>query len=333
MPGPERSRRRRGSALIVAVWTLSILSLLAVGAGYKTWLELKLTSIELDRIKEERLVLAAVQLARQVLPKDFEKPATLKDPWADNAALFKEVRLDEGTFSVVRRGPSDDPGGTAVYGLEDESGRLNLNTASLSQLEALLGEDGQDAAQAIIDWRQTPSDPQALSDIDSFYADLPRPYPCKHAAFESVAELRLVRAITPERYRRLRPWVTVHGRRVNINTAPRAVLLALGLSSDLTDKIVAYRDSAQAGDADPGDGVFTSAARISQNLDATPEENAQLNAVLPQLGVTSRDFRLHLEVWPGERPVAERRPVSYEIVLEYLTVGQWAVKQVSRAAR
>jgi len=316
--------------LIVAVWTLAILSLLAIGAGYNAWLEMKLTSLELDRMKEERLALAAIQLARSVLPKDLDKPATLKDPWADNETLFKEVRLAEGTFSVVRAVSTDGPEQTAAYGLEDESGRVNLNKATKAALQNLLGDGAGDAAQSIVDWRQKTSDAQQSATIDAFYAALPHPYPCKHAAYESVGELLLVRGMSPERYRKLRPWVTVYGDHVNVNTASRQVLTALGLSATLVDKIMSYRQSAGSGAGAQASGVFESVAEIPSDLSLTGDENAQLGAALPLLGVGSRDFRLHLEVWPGDRPIAERRPAKYEVVLEFLTKGQWTIKQFSR---
>ena len=316
--------------LIVAVWTISILSLLAIGAGYHAWLEMKLTSLELDRMKEQRLVLAAVELARGVLPDDLGKPITLKDPWADNATLFKEVRLDEGTFSVVRRVFPDDPDATTAYGLEDESGRISLNKAPKAALQALMGDDSDDAAQSILDWRQAIADDQRRKEVDSFYAELPHPYPCKHAPFESIDELLLVRGVDQARFARLRPWVTVFADRVNVNTAPKTVLTALGLSDDLADKIVEYRRSADAEDARPGAGVFANVSQITQNLETSLEDNAQLAAIQPLLGVGSRAFRLHVEVWPGDRPIAARRPARYEVVLEFKGSGEWAIKEAAR---
>ena len=71
---------RRGSMLIVALWTVSILSLLAAAAGVRAWLEIRLARGQIDRMREERLVAAAATLARRVLPTDEKAPATLKDP-------------------------------------------------------------------------------------------------------------------------------------------------------------------------------------------------------------------------------------------------------------
>lgn len=288
----------------MVVWTLSILSMLAVGAGYQAWLEMRLTSLQLDHIKEDRLILAAVETAKQGLPADLKAPVAAGGPWA---RAVDGAKLDEGTFS---------------YTVEDEAGRIGLNAASLAELQTLMNDDSPDAAQAILDWRQAASTDSARgASVDSFYASLPNPYPCKHAPFESLAELNLVQGMTPDRYGKLRARLTVFGDKININTASAAALAALGLGSSLVDKIVRFREDG---------GTFDATASISQKLgDLTPEENSRLDAAAASLGVGSRDFRLHLAVWPGDRPVAGRAPDRFEVVLEYLRKGEWTIKDIS----
>jgi type II secretory pathway component PulK len=146
-----------------------------------------------------------------------------------------------------------------------------------------------------------------------------------------VGELLLVQGMTPERYAKLRPWVTVYSKRVNINTAPRQTLLALGMSASLADKVIAYRRGPDGLEGTSDDGVFTSVSSLSQNLDLTPDESSQLAAAAPLLDVSSRAFRMHLAVWPGDRPIEGRAPASYDIVLEFRKHGQWTIKHFSRA--
>lgn len=307
--------RSRGSVLLLTVWTLSILSLLAVGASYYVWIEAKLTSIELDRIKEERLVQAAAELARQFLPTDLEKAVTLKDSWA-RADDFQKIVLDEGVVSLV---------------IEDESGRVNLNSVQASALQSLLEDDDSDGAQAIVAWRQDTSDSAQKQSIDNFYASRPVPYPCKHAPFESVSELRLVAGMTPERYRKLSRWVTVFPQRININTASREVLSAIGLGASLADKIIAYRRGPDGIEGTQDDGIFSNVAEIEQDLpNLSSEEAGHLAAAAPLLNVSSRDFRMRVEVWPGGRITSGKPPIKYDVVLEFLTKGKWTIKQYSR---
>ena len=309
--------------LIVALWTVSILSLLAAAAGVRAWLEIRLARGQIDRMREERLVAAAATLARRVLPTDEKAPATLKDPWADDAALFKDVRLAEGTFSVVKPGSGGADGAGAVYGLEDESDRVNLNAAGADALRSLLPDADPEVPAAVARWRQASAPPLSTADDDDYYSSLPHPYPRKRSDYESVEELLLVRGMTPELYAALAPLVTVYSRSVNVNTATPRTLAALGVGPSLAGKIMAFR--AGAG------GTFSSAAALSQSLSLTPQESAQLAAAAPFLGVGSRAFRMDVEVWPGDAAERGRSPSRYEVVLQFLTQGQWIIKHCSRA--
>ena len=320
-----------GSTLVVVLWALSILMLLSLGAAHHVWLEIKLAELQLNRLKEKRLALAAVELAKTALPSDLNNPMTLKDPWAQDEALFKNVRLDEGTFSVVYFRADDGLDPVPVYGLEDESARLNLNTAAPEALEALIGTENSGVAQSIVDWRQLPLQNSQSSAVDDFYASLPNPYPCKHAAFESLEELFLVKGMTPALYKSLGSQVTVYARRVNINTATPETLSALGFGSSLIEKVVRYRQGPDGMLGTSDDGVFANVASLGQNLpNLSPEESSQIAAAAPLLSVESHDVRMHVDVWPGNQAEAGRNPAHYEIVLESELGGQWFIKHFSR---
>ena len=71
-----------------------------------------------------------------------------------------------------------------------------------------------------------------------------------------MAELELIRGVTPQVYGVLKNFLTVYGSgRVNINTAAPPVLLALGLRPELVDQIVAVRNGPDK-IAATGDDVF-----------------------------------------------------------------------------
>ena len=313
---------RRGSMLIVALWTVSILSLLAAAAGVRAWLEIRLVRGQIDRMREERLVAAAAALARRVLPPDGKSVATLKDPWADDAALFRDVRLEEGTFSIVKPGSGGADGAKTVYGLEDDGDRVNLNTVGADALRSLMPDADPEVPAAVARWRQASAPALSTADDDDYYSSLPHPYPRKRADYESVEELLLVRGMTPELYAALASLVTVYSRRVNINTATPRTLAALGLGPSLVGKILAFR---------AGAGTFAEVSAISQNLSLTPQESAQLAAAAPFLATGSQAFRMDVEVWPGDAAERGRPPARYEVVLQFLTRGRWIIKHCSRA--
>jgi DNA uptake protein ComE-like DNA-binding protein len=135
--------------------------------------------------------------------------------------------------------------------IEDESARLNLNTATSDMLVALPGMT-EEIADAILDWRDDDDEPGPLGAESDYYLSLPSPYEAANGPFETVDELRLVKGVDAVLFDGdgtaanpgLRNLVTVRsgernvdreGRpRLNINTADPGQL-AVRLGDILTD--------------------------------------------------------------------------------------------------
>jgi len=102
---------------------------------------------------------------------------------------------------------------------------------------------------------------------DAYYLGLDDPYPAKKTNFELLDEMLLLKGMTPAVYEQLIPYVTIYGNGlVNINTAPRPVLLALGLSEDLVSKILYVRRGADGEEATGDDFVFSAPYNIVVHL-------------------------------------------------------------------
>jgi type II secretory pathway component PulK len=133
------------------------------------------------------------------------------------------------------------PGFTVSAIVGDESGRLNVNTATREMLLRLPGMTEQ-GADSILDWRDADDDPRPQGAESDYYLSLPSPYEAANGPFETIDELRLVRGIDKnmfegdgtQEFPSLRNLVTVRsgeqnvdgqGRpRLNINTASREQL-------------------------------------------------------------------------------------------------------------
>ena len=97
----------------------------------------------------------------------------------------------------------------------DESALINLNTASVDVLKRLPGMD-EELADKLVNSGLRP--------------------------FNSINEVLLVKDISKDKFLLFKNLVTVYGSgRININTAPRAVLVALGLDEELVDAILRFR--------------------------------------------------------------------------------------------
>lgn len=110
-----------------------------------------------------------------------------------------------GRFSIVAGVSTDVSAKTLRFGLQDESGKLNLNTLLTSQLEEadarklLLGIPNmtEEIADAILDWIDTDLQPRSLGAEDEYYLSLSPPYEPANGPFSSLEDLLLVKGVTP----------------------------------------------------------------------------------------------------------------------------------------
>jgi general secretion pathway protein K len=110
--------------------------------------------------------------------------------------------------------------------VQDELGRIDLNAADGSLLNQLLrsvGESQTDAdtlTDTILDWRDGGTGLSRLhGKSDDSYANAGLAYRPRHAAFQSVDELKLVFGMTPSLFARIRPALTVYSHQPAIDTA------------------------------------------------------------------------------------------------------------------
>ena len=303
---PNRSSER-GSILLLVVWTVTLLSLFAVSVASHASFALGLTERLSDRLRASYVARGAAQYAAAALEADDSAPDGFVEAWSDSPGWFLDHPLGGGTFRIRAEEPW--PNGQPRYGLTDEDRYLNLNTAPrevLRRLFQLAGglreEEASGLAAAVEDWRDEDDTAVSGGAEGSYYRGLENAYDCKDGPFESVEELRLVRGVSPELYRRLEPHLTVYGSgRLNVNTAGRTALLALGLSELGADGVVFYRAGEDNVEGTGDDRRLSSAAALaSEWAPYVPAEDlARLTPAINAgvLGVTSGAFRLLIEAW------------------------------------
>jgi general secretion pathway protein K len=156
----------------------------------------------------------------------------------------------------------DSGNGTVTIRIEEESGKLNLNTATnpkgtqneYSLMVARLLKNLQlspDLLDVLMDWVDDDDTPKPGGAETSYYMTLKTPYRAKNARLETFEELALLKGYTPKILTTLRPLVTVYGgsdnaefaTKINVNTAPKEVLAALDdkMSDDLVNRIIDHR--------------------------------------------------------------------------------------------
>jgi hypothetical protein len=105
------------------------------------------------------------------------------------------VVVGRGAFWILRPGDEDR---MYTFGIQDEGGKLNLNTATVDML-ARLPNITADLPESIADWCDSSSEsPRPGGAKSEYYLTLPDPYECKNGPMETVEELLWVKGATVE---------------------------------------------------------------------------------------------------------------------------------------
>lgn len=264
-------RNARGSFLILTSWLLALLALLALGVSFRGHLAVRMAAYALDVLHAQQAAHAGLARALEVLADDTNPFDALNESWAANEAAFRDqvVWAERTRCDVAYEVPSTSGAAQTVYGVQDEQSRLHLNTASADMLARLPLMDA-DVAQAIVAFRDAAAQPAE----DAHYQRLTPPYRTKRAPFDTLAELRLVRGMTPARFQIVLRYGTVYpteGAPVNLNTASDIVLVALGLSPRLVEDLLRHRAGADGLTGTSDDGVW-----VQPTID--PDEWPGMNA-------------------------------------------------------
>ena len=228
----------QGFALVIVLWVVALLSIVATSLAFSIRTE---TTLAHDLVAQAQArALAEAGVYRGIL--ELYNPDQLRR-WRRDGRPYR--------FRF---------GGTPItVSLQDEAGKIDLNSAQRDLLDTLLRASGiederNDALlDAIEDWR----DPDSLRRLngaeDQEYEAAGRTHGAKNATFNTVEELQQVLGMTPRLFKRLRPALTVHSHSAGIDdkVAPPEVLRALLLSGedrDLEEVLARRRDNA----AEPG---------------------------------------------------------------------------------
>ena len=309
----QEKLKRRGSIIVLSLWTLLFLSILALFSGFITHQEILLAKKVEIRNKSYELVYAGALILLDVVTNLFKKQVTgvkvdsWGDFWANNPNLFKEIKLEEGVVSVYHN-HWDNFKRQRVrwYGLDDEESKININYVSKDVLQRLfslvVGKDKECSklVGAIIDWRDkddflSNSKSKLSERVD--YINSGYTYTPKNAPFKSIEELLLVKGMTEEIFMKIKDYITVFGSgRVNINTASREVLLSVGLMNSLVEKIIRFRCGGDMIEGNENDNVFSSLSTVISQLllyyDISNYEKNRLQKAIDSgiLGVSSTTF-------------------------------------------
>jgi DNA uptake protein ComE-like DNA-binding protein len=215
--GVKTSAPRRGGFVIVAV--LMVVTVLSLAAyQYSSLMDAEVMAADRIRKTAESRAAAdsAIHYVMGYLADQNAFTGTLNSNPFDNPTSFQGVLVNQGPgpkstcrFSIITpdyRQDSSVGSLPLVYGLTDESGKLNINALFALDSSGKVLHDAlmklpnmtDDIAWSIVAWvNPDPSSNQGGGAESDYYSTLPNPYQCKNGPLDSIEELLLVKGVTP----------------------------------------------------------------------------------------------------------------------------------------
>jgi len=249
---------QRGVALVITLVIVTILVTLLVELTYSTQVNLRIASTYRDGMKAYYIAKSGVELAMAVLQRDYEEDR--RDVSEGKEAVQQDnlgelwANLGEAVAAAEVMEPDLFGGGRLLLKVVDEDRKINANLADQDPTSSILdrlfaqGGIGTDFKSAIADWideDEEVTDPGGGE--TRYYEGLEPSYPCKNGEMDTISELRMIRGGVEALDKTFdafqgeteaggsRKWtveellsaVPGRGAKININTAPGPVIMAL----------------------------------------------------------------------------------------------------------
>lgn len=202
-----RRNNRNGSALIAALWTIALLSMLVMSFAVDANLEAKIVSYIRLKRQADYLIKSGVPIAELVMEKqasasgnETNEQAT-RDRWLEPA-----VSLKRGQKAVLDVNDEVFNGGTIHIEIEPEPSRWNINKMGSKEYDlvweqiftthGIPEEYWETLVSSFNDWLDADSTTLPDGAEDDYYKQLDPPYKAKNGILDTVGELSLVKGFS-----------------------------------------------------------------------------------------------------------------------------------------
>ena len=321
--------RESGSLLIITLWLVTILAAFAVAIARYLSVEVRVAKYRLAREEARAMAHSGVYVAMRRLAYDGthgdETYDWLGDPdWAlvqgdgPDPAETWELRAPK---TVVEPTGQLTGGARAWVRITDEERKINVNgalrdKAIVAAMNQLLGGSSDELVARIVDAIDADAVPSGTAGLELDQSSDP-PYVAKNApmaAPEEVWAIPGMEGVPAPDAAAFRNNTSVYygpAATLNINTAPAAVLRAIGLSDATVAAIEQFREGPDGPSAHEQDGTFdrpgvgiVETLQSHSWLVADPQQSRAEQTVLTAMGVSSQTFTV---VSTGNIPLSPAR--------------------------
>ena len=212
----ESHIKQKGIALIAVLWVTAFLAAIASTVAHQSRTSLQLTKNRIDMLEMSQIAESAILLR---VADEINSPSVASTSLGD----LLIPALPEGMRVQLT--------------IEDESGKVDLNSAPAAMLQSLFFEVGLDEDQslqltnAILDWRDADEFTRANGAEDLEYQKAGYSYGSKDLDFERIEELQLVYGMNPELFLLISPYITVYSQDFGVNVSVASAIVRRAVSN------------------------------------------------------------------------------------------------------
>ena len=197
----RRRQGANGSALIVVLWTVGLLSLVIASFAFDAHVEARITSFYRKRGRAETLAHSGLEVAKMLMIKsrkvseDDEDPA---DPWLESAQALKKGALSGLTNAlgdgVITLDMVPEPGRRNINKLGNTDDQVRENLERILEVGNIPEELWPVLTDSFLDWVDANDEPRLDgAESEDYYETLETPYRAKNGPLDTVGELLLIR--------------------------------------------------------------------------------------------------------------------------------------------
>ncbi|WP_320173366.1 type II secretion system protein GspK [Maridesulfovibrio sp.] len=324
----------QGFALVVTLWVMAILGIMAASFSYEAVCETKVESWSSQDRRAYNLARGGVHRAAGIIREHARDPVhSITDKWFSGETLYKDIKFGPGYYSIIRPEPgaakkkksgkdskAAKDAEVLSYGFIDEESRLNINVATMSQLQGFPNISNVLASNIILyRTKKHGKDGKGIPPSVAMAKGL------VDGPIRSLDELLQVKGMTRDILygssgaEGIAGYLTCFSSgKVNINTAGKEVLHAVGFTTGQVQNLLAYRLTGWKG--------FASVAAALSTLAAA----SQSTHIEPFLAVQSKNFSMTCLAGfvPGRQ--VERITARVSVDKDQLRFTRWESESLPR---
>lgn len=265
--GPAR-QSRCGSALIVVLWVIGLLSMFVVAFAFDMHIESRIASSWRKKLKAEYLAQAGIELARMAM-LETDNPAVGKEDSSEYLSEGSDLELRLSVLAIARGGGAEisrelGEGSVSVV-IRPENAWMNINSMihaddreltydtwdPLLETAGVPRENRDTLVDCLMDWVDNNELTHLNGAESEYYETFSPPYKSKNGPFDTVDELVLVKGFNEPIsetgqtvYQAVAPFLTAYSedQKININSASAETLTAFfDMDPSIAEDIVAER--------------------------------------------------------------------------------------------